>query len=178
MASEARLEVALSRPWLSIVGIGEDGIAGLGENAQRRILDAEFVFGGKRHLALAAPLIKGKHQSWPSPFDTALSELIALRGRRVCVLASGDPVHDRGACRRRLPRDDDSNEPAERGEGDAVDRAENDERGRRGQMRILTGDREKDGCRHAEDQVADEDRGDAAHFVRESLPKTQPGKAE
>src|SRR4051812_38637081 len=46
MASEARLEVALGRPWLSIVGIGEDGIAGLGENAQQRILDAEYVFGG------------------------------------------------------------------------------------------------------------------------------------
>jgi precorrin-6B C5,15-methyltransferase / cobalt-precorrin-6B C5,C15-methyltransferase len=98
MASEARAKGALHRPWLSIVGIGEDGIAGLGEKAQRHISDAEFVFGGKRHLALAAPLIKGKACSWPSPFDTALGELIRLRGARVCVLASGDPfLHGVGA---------------------------------------------------------------------------------
>lgn len=98
MASEARLEIALSRPWLSIVGIGEDGAAGLGENARRRIANAEFVFGGRRHLALAASLIKGKICPWPSPFDAALGELTRLRGARVCVLASGDPfLHGVGA---------------------------------------------------------------------------------
>jgi precorrin-6B C5,15-methyltransferase / cobalt-precorrin-6B C5,C15-methyltransferase len=98
MASEARAEAALVRPWLSIVGIGEDGVAGLGSEAQRHISDAEFVFGGKRHLVLAAPLIKGKPCPWPSPFDAALGELTKLRGLRVCVLASGDPfLHGVGA---------------------------------------------------------------------------------
>jgi precorrin-6Y C5,15-methyltransferase (decarboxylating) len=91
-------EPVLRRPWLSIVGIGEDGVAGLGSEAQRHICEAEFVFGGKRHLALAAPLIKGEARPWPSPFDTALNELTALRGAKVCVLASGDPfLHGVGA---------------------------------------------------------------------------------
>ncbi|MDW6020552.1 precorrin-6y C5,15-methyltransferase (decarboxylating) subunit CbiE [Mesorhizobium sp. BAC0120] len=98
MASELRLETASRRPWLSIVGIGEDGVAGLGSEAQRRVSEAEFVFGGKRHLALAASLIKGEARPWPSPFDTALGDLVALSGRRTCVLASGDPfLHGVGA---------------------------------------------------------------------------------
>ena len=77
--------------WLSIVGIGEDGIEGLGRVARDLIENAEIVFGGVRHLALAAPLIHGEAKPWPSPFSQAPGEVVALRGRRVCVLASGDP---------------------------------------------------------------------------------------
>lgn len=79
------------KPWLSVVGIGEDGLKGLGENALRAIEAAEVVFGGKRHLELAAPAIRGEARAWPVPFDVEMSDVLALRGRRVCVLASGDP---------------------------------------------------------------------------------------
>ncbi len=81
------------RPWLSIVGIGEDGLSGLGNAARAAIENAEFVFGGKRHLALAAEAIRGEALPWPAPFDIAMSNVVALRGRNVCVLASGDPFH-------------------------------------------------------------------------------------
>jgi precorrin-6Y C5,15-methyltransferase (decarboxylating) len=81
---------ALSR-WLSIVGIGEDGAEGLGPVARGLVADAEIVFGGQRHLGLAAPLIRGSTKAWPSPFDSAASEVLRHRGRPVCVLASGDP---------------------------------------------------------------------------------------
>lgn len=80
-----------SPKWLSVVGIGEDGVAGLGDAAKRLIGEAALVFGGKRHLALADELIKGEARAWPSPFDTAMREVVALRGQKVCVLASGDP---------------------------------------------------------------------------------------
>lgn len=84
--------------WLSIVGIDEDGAHGLGAAARRAVEEAEFVFGGVRHLALAAPLIRGEARPWPSPFDSAMAEVTALRGRTVCVLASGDPfLHGVGA---------------------------------------------------------------------------------
>lgn len=82
---------ASSRRWLSIVGIGEDGIDGLGAGARTLIESAEIVFGGARHLALAAPLIRGQAKPWPSPFSLAVGEVIGMRGRQVCVLASGDP---------------------------------------------------------------------------------------
>ncbi|MER8566817.1 precorrin-6y C5,15-methyltransferase (decarboxylating) subunit CbiE [Mesorhizobium sp. M0924] len=84
--------------WLAIVGIGEDGLAGLGDEAKRQIADAETVFGGKRHLALVASLIKGEQRPWPVPFDADMADVLALAGRRVCVLASGDPFfHGVGA---------------------------------------------------------------------------------
>jgi precorrin-6Y C5,15-methyltransferase (decarboxylating) len=78
-------------PWLTIVGIGEDGLDGLGAAAKRCIEEAAFVFGGKRHLALAAELARGQARAWPSPFESGIRDVLALRGQKVCVLASGDP---------------------------------------------------------------------------------------
>lgn len=86
-----RPDTAARPRWLSIVGIGEDGAEGLGPVARGLIGDAEIVFGGRRHLGLAAPLIRGTTKAWPSPFDRAVSEVLRHRGRPVCVLASGDP---------------------------------------------------------------------------------------
>jgi precorrin-6Y C5,15-methyltransferase (decarboxylating) len=91
MAEPLPRETAASRRWLSIVGIGEDGIDGLTQAAMCLVREAEIVFGGKRHLALAKALIKGAACPWPSPFDRAVAMVLAQRGRRVCVLASGDP---------------------------------------------------------------------------------------
>jgi precorrin-6Y C5,15-methyltransferase (decarboxylating) len=79
--------------WLSIVGIGEDGVDGLSPVARRLVIDAELVIGGKRHLALADPLIKSRRLSWPSPIGDILPEIEKVRGRPVAVLASGDPFH-------------------------------------------------------------------------------------
>ena len=84
-------ETAGRTAWLTVVGIGEDGVAGLGENAKQAVASAEFVFGGTRHLQLASALIRGEARPWPSPFDAAMRDVLALGGRNVCVLASGDP---------------------------------------------------------------------------------------
>ncbi|KRA55868.1 bifunctional cobalt-precorrin-7 (C(5))-methyltransferase/cobalt-precorrin-6B (C(15))-methyltransferase [Devosia sp. Root635] len=77
--------------WLSIVGIGEDGLPGLGTAARTAIANAEHVFGGTRHLDLAASAISGEAHPWPTPFS--IEPILALRNRKVCVLASGDPFH-------------------------------------------------------------------------------------
>lgn len=84
-------EPASLRRWLSIVGIGEDGVEGLNPIARGLVSNADIVFGGERHLSLAAPLIRGEAKPWPSPFSRAVSEVLAMRDRQVCVLASGDP---------------------------------------------------------------------------------------
>jgi precorrin-6B C5,15-methyltransferase / cobalt-precorrin-6B C5,C15-methyltransferase len=86
-------ETAASPRWLSIVGIGEDGIEGLTSTARGLISGAEIVFGGRRQLTLAAPLIRGAARPWPSPFDGAADDVLTHRGRQICVLASGDPFH-------------------------------------------------------------------------------------
>jgi precorrin-6Y C5,15-methyltransferase (decarboxylating) len=83
--------IAAAPRWLSIVGIGEDGIDGLSAVARGLVCGAEIVFGGKRHLGLVAALIRGAVRPWPSPFEAGVGEVLAQRGRQVCVLASGDP---------------------------------------------------------------------------------------
>lgn len=77
--------------WLAIVGIGEDGLDGIGAAARQAIGEADLVFGGARHLELAATAIRGEPRPWPVPFDTTMADVVAARGRNVCVLASGDP---------------------------------------------------------------------------------------
>ncbi|MGB3877767.1 MAG: precorrin-6y C5,15-methyltransferase (decarboxylating) subunit CbiE [Shinella zoogloeoides] len=93
----------LPAPWLTIVGIGEDGLAGLGDEAKAAIAGAEMVFGGARHLELADAAIRGKRHAWLSPFERSVEAVLAARGRPVAVLASGDPFfHGVGVtlCRR------------------------------------------------------------------------------
>jgi precorrin-6Y C5,15-methyltransferase (decarboxylating) len=93
LADPFSAETAAPRRWLSIVGIGEDGVEGLSPVARGLVSSAEIVFGGTRHLGLASALIRGAARPWPSPFERAVDEVKAHRGRQVCVLASGDPFH-------------------------------------------------------------------------------------
>ena len=81
----------MSPPWLSVVGIGEDGLDGLSAAARSLIADAEILAGGQRHLDLV-PGGEAERMVWISPFAGNLDRLAALQGRRVCVLASGDPM--------------------------------------------------------------------------------------
>ncbi len=77
-------------PWLTIIGIGEDGRDGLSLAARTALAQARLVVGGRRHLALAAP-IEAETMAWPSPLADAVPAILARRGEPVCVLASGDP---------------------------------------------------------------------------------------
>jgi len=84
----------MSDPWLTIIGIGEDGLAGLSDASRKALANAETVFGGERHLALADVGSRGR--AWPVPFDAEI--VLSCRGRPTAVLASGDPFwHGAGA---------------------------------------------------------------------------------
>jgi precorrin-6Y C5,15-methyltransferase (decarboxylating) len=77
-------------PWLTVVGIAEDGFKGLGKNARRALMGASRIVGGQRQLDLLPECIRGERQLWPSPFN--LAPVLERRGEAVCVLASGDPM--------------------------------------------------------------------------------------
>lgn len=78
-------------PWLTIVGIGEDGVPGLGPAARAAVEAAEVLIGGERHLAMVPP--DGRERlAWPSPLSALVERIESFRGRRVCVLATGDPL--------------------------------------------------------------------------------------
>ncbi|HXC30478.1 MAG TPA: precorrin-6y C5,15-methyltransferase (decarboxylating) subunit CbiE, partial [Stellaceae bacterium] len=52
---------------------------------------AEFMVGGARHLAMV-PQTQAERLLWRSPFADSIDTISAHRGRRVVVLASGDPM--------------------------------------------------------------------------------------
>ena len=80
-------------PWLTVVGMGDDGPGGLAPAARAVVEQARVVVGGRRHLDLLGP---GERERipWPKPFGTLDDTLERLhaRGRPVCVLATGDPT--------------------------------------------------------------------------------------
>jgi precorrin-6Y C5,15-methyltransferase (decarboxylating) len=77
-------------PWLTIIGLGEDGTAGLSAAAKTALAEADLVTGATRHLALL-PDLKSEVMPWPVPFDAGIPRLLEHRGRRVAMLVSGDP---------------------------------------------------------------------------------------
>ena len=97
----------MTAPWLSIVGIGEDGMAGLSAAARALVDGAEVLVGAERHHAM----VDGdawERLIWPSPIADLIPEIERRRGRAVCVLATGDPMfYGIGATlARRIPIDE------------------------------------------------------------------------
>jgi precorrin-6B C5,15-methyltransferase / cobalt-precorrin-6B C5,C15-methyltransferase len=82
----------MTRKWLSIVGIGEDGLQGLSAIARGLIDQADVIIGGDRHLAMLPPDDQRPKITWTSPISTSIEEIIRRRGQCICVLASGDPL--------------------------------------------------------------------------------------
>jgi precorrin-6Y C5,15-methyltransferase (decarboxylating) len=77
--------------WLSVVGIGEDGIEGLSAAARALVESAEVLVGGERHLALV-PAAAAERIAWRQPLAATMEPIAERRGKRVVVLASGDPL--------------------------------------------------------------------------------------
>jgi precorrin-6B C5,15-methyltransferase / cobalt-precorrin-6B C5,C15-methyltransferase len=81
-------------PWLAIIGIGEAGYAGLSPVARTLVETAEVLIGGERHLAMIPHRDSTDIQrlAWPSPISPLVERIPKMRGKRVCVLATGDPM--------------------------------------------------------------------------------------
>ena len=91
------------KPWLTVVGMGDDGPDGLAPAARAVVEQARVVVGGQRHLDLVGHLDRVGHLDppgpgaresipWPRPFSALADTLDRFRGRSVCVLATGDPT--------------------------------------------------------------------------------------
>ncbi|MGW6908928.1 precorrin-6y C5,15-methyltransferase (decarboxylating) subunit CbiE [Streptomyces sp. NPDC054940] len=78
---------------VTVVGIGADGWAGLPDTSRAALREAEVLIGGPRQLDLLPPQCAGERIAWPSPLRPAVPALLATHaGRRIAVLASGDPM--------------------------------------------------------------------------------------
>jgi precorrin-6Y C5,15-methyltransferase (decarboxylating) len=82
----------MTGPWLSIVGIGEDGLAGVPPAGRALIDGADVLVGGARHLAMIPDTHPGERLSWRSPLKDTVADIERRRGKAVCVLATGDPM--------------------------------------------------------------------------------------
>jgi precorrin-6B C5,15-methyltransferase / cobalt-precorrin-6B C5,C15-methyltransferase len=79
-------------PWLSIIGIGEDGWTGLAPKALQTIEAAHHIIGSTRTLAMLPSTRATKHE-WPQPFSAVVDQLKPLRGQATVMLATGDPMN-------------------------------------------------------------------------------------
>ena len=80
------------KAWLAVIGIGEDGVAGLSAAARTLIETAEMLVGGRRHLDMVPSEGSAERLVWERPLARTIDTIAANRGRRVAVLASGDPL--------------------------------------------------------------------------------------
>jgi precorrin-6Y C5,15-methyltransferase (decarboxylating) len=78
-------------PWLTVIGLGEDGLDALAPAARALVEGAEVLVAGRRHFDLV-----GEHPAerlgWQFPLEPLMDELAARRGKRVVMLATGDPM--------------------------------------------------------------------------------------
>jgi precorrin-6Y C5,15-methyltransferase (decarboxylating) len=80
-------------PGVTVVGIGADGWDGLVQAAREALRAAEVIVGGTRQLELLPAVCTAERMVWPSPLRSAVPRLLAAgAGRRMAVLASGDPM--------------------------------------------------------------------------------------
>ncbi len=77
-------------PWLTIVGLVEDGPEGLSPASLEALAQADIIMGASRHLNLL-PDLTGSKITWPVPFADGLPILLSHRGSQVVMLASGNP---------------------------------------------------------------------------------------
>jgi precorrin-6Y C5,15-methyltransferase (decarboxylating) len=77
---------------VTVVGIGDDGCAGLTSRGAAAVARAEVLAGGERHLAFF-PQFAGERLVLKGGVEAFLERLRALSDEHtVCVLASGDPL--------------------------------------------------------------------------------------
>lgn len=80
-----------------VIGIGADGMSGLGAQSRAELARATVVYGSPRQLDLLDDTVTARRRDWPSPLLPALAQLDPA-GADVHVVASGDPMmHGIGA---------------------------------------------------------------------------------
>ncbi|MFN8100175.1 MAG: precorrin-6y C5,15-methyltransferase (decarboxylating) subunit CbiE [Mycobacterium sp.] len=82
---------------ITVVGIGADGMAGLGATARAELRRATVIHGSRRQLDLLDDSVTAQRREWPSPMMPAL-EALRDTTEDAHVVASGDPMlHGIGA---------------------------------------------------------------------------------
>lgn len=81
----------MNTPWLTVVGIGEDGWPGLGVAARSCLEQARTIYGGPRHLAMLPDAVAAQRETWAQRMGDDFPK-IREAGEGTVVLATGDPL--------------------------------------------------------------------------------------
>jgi len=90
--------IDISKKWLRVIGIGEDGWDDLTVDARDLLYESEIVLGGERHLKMLPKDWEGERIVWSSPIREAVSKIVSWRPedsastQKVAIMASGDPL--------------------------------------------------------------------------------------
>ena len=88
----------ISKKWLRVIGIGEDGWEDLTSDARALLYESEVLLGGERHLLMVPDDFNGELIFWESPMKESITKILSWRpsecspGKKVSVMASGDPL--------------------------------------------------------------------------------------
>lgn len=80
----------MNKPWLHIVGIGEEGLGGLNPVVQTIIEEADMLVGGLRHLKMVPS--NAQKIDWGAGLNHGIDTIKANAGKAVVVLATGEPL--------------------------------------------------------------------------------------
>ena len=80
------------KPWLTIMGVGDDGPEGLAPGPRALLNGADIIVSSQRILE-SSDFDDTETHAWTSPIEDMLAQIESWRGRNVIVLATGDPMH-------------------------------------------------------------------------------------
>jgi precorrin-6B C5,15-methyltransferase / cobalt-precorrin-6B C5,C15-methyltransferase len=85
--------VDVTEPWLTIVGIGDNGLSSLSPEALSLIWQAEMIVVSERLDTVLTGLPPKTVLNWAEGYRDVLDQIINMRGTPVTILATGDPMH-------------------------------------------------------------------------------------
>ena len=80
------------KPWLTIVGVGDDGPDGLAPGP-RALLNAADIIVSSQRILERTDFGGIETHAWTTPIEEMLAQIESWRGRNIVILATGDPMH-------------------------------------------------------------------------------------
>lgn len=84
------------KSWITVIGVGADGLEGLTADVRLLIAQADLLVGGERHQGMVPDgdlKVGAERLTWSCGIASAMDEIATWRGKGVVVLASGDPLY-------------------------------------------------------------------------------------
>lgn len=93
MTDEIDEPLGADEPWLTIVGIGDNGLSSVTPEALPYVWQAETIVVAERLDTVLEGLPPKTVINWAEGYRDVIDRIVSLRGTPVTILATGDPMH-------------------------------------------------------------------------------------